>query len=372
MSTPWGSCSENGEILPQKTQPHRSPSAFYLASGRISTERTNLPANDWAGGDGPCAETWRVTLLIRPSWVPHSLVCSSQGKSGDRVGFFPANFVQRVRPGERVWRVVQGVSGSRERGHMAVRESQVRIGCRWRPFPLIFFFFFPRSQKSYADEFIHFLSLLLDLRREAGRRREVRETEQREEARPGPSWLYRGDMNLVLWLRHRFRLSAPKPVPLGWDRLNLRKDWTQRLWWRAFWRDWSFHEGVWSSGLFIYFSNTKSPRLNEKSHKRVCGSDKAFFTENTFTIVGGGWILGTSCSCQCPSLSLLPTRRVSSAHFRVFFVFFEPLGTDISFVSRASCQEHALPFMESYSATQKVRKEESLHQTCGSSSSWHK
>lgn len=48
-----------------------------------------------------------------------------QGKSGDRVGFFPANFVQRVRPGERVWRVVQGASGSRERGHMAVRESQV-------------------------------------------------------------------------------------------------------------------------------------------------------------------------------------------------------------------------------------------------------
>lgn len=49
-----------------------------------------------------------------------------QGKSGDRVGFFPANFVQRVRPGERVWRVVQGATGSRERGHMAVKESQVQ------------------------------------------------------------------------------------------------------------------------------------------------------------------------------------------------------------------------------------------------------
>ncbi|XP_030264747.1 SH3 and cysteine-rich domain-containing protein 2-like isoform X2 [Sparus aurata] len=51
-----------------------------------------------------------------------------KGKSGDRVGFFPANFVQRVRPGERVWRVVQGFSGSRERGHMAVRESQICVG----------------------------------------------------------------------------------------------------------------------------------------------------------------------------------------------------------------------------------------------------
>lgn len=52
-----------------------------------------------------------------------------QGKSGDRVGFFPANFVQRVRPGERVWRVLQGLPGNRERGHMAVKESQVFDDC---------------------------------------------------------------------------------------------------------------------------------------------------------------------------------------------------------------------------------------------------
>uniref|UniRef100_H3D2C8 SH3 and cysteine-rich domain-containing protein 2 n=1 Tax=Tetraodon nigroviridis TaxID=99883 RepID=H3D2C8_TETNG len=51
-----------------------------------------------------------------------------KGKSGDRVGFFPSNFVQRVRPGERVWRVVQGLPGNRERGHMAVRESQICVG----------------------------------------------------------------------------------------------------------------------------------------------------------------------------------------------------------------------------------------------------
>ena len=48
-----------------------------------------------------------------------------QGKSGDRVGFFPANFVQRVRPGERVWRVTQGAQGNREIGHLAVKEDQV-------------------------------------------------------------------------------------------------------------------------------------------------------------------------------------------------------------------------------------------------------
>lgn len=53
-----------------------------------------------------------------------------KGKSGDRVGFFPANFVQRVRPGERVWRVVQSSEGNRGRGHMAVRESQICVGKR--------------------------------------------------------------------------------------------------------------------------------------------------------------------------------------------------------------------------------------------------
>ncbi|XP_053299365.1 SH3 and cysteine-rich domain-containing protein 2 [Pleuronectes platessa] len=53
-----------------------------------------------------------------------------KGKSGDKVGFFPANFVQRVRPGERVWRVVQSVTATRERGHMAVRESQICVGKR--------------------------------------------------------------------------------------------------------------------------------------------------------------------------------------------------------------------------------------------------
>ncbi|TWW70245.1 SH3 and cysteine-rich domain-containing protein 2 24b2/STAC2 [Takifugu flavidus] len=51
-----------------------------------------------------------------------------KGKSGDRVGFFPSNFVQRVRPGERVWRVVQGLPGNRERGHMAICVGKLEDG----------------------------------------------------------------------------------------------------------------------------------------------------------------------------------------------------------------------------------------------------
>lgn len=49
-----------------------------------------------------------------------------QGKIGDRVGFFPANFVQRVRPGENVWRCCQPFSGNKEQGYMSLKESQVR------------------------------------------------------------------------------------------------------------------------------------------------------------------------------------------------------------------------------------------------------
>ncbi len=48
-----------------------------------------------------------------------------QGKYGDRVGLFPANFVQRVRPGERVWKVTQDVHGNKDLGHLTVKEAQV-------------------------------------------------------------------------------------------------------------------------------------------------------------------------------------------------------------------------------------------------------
>ncbi|KAI5102948.1 SH3 and cysteine-rich domain-containing protein isoform X2, partial [Silurus meridionalis] len=48
-----------------------------------------------------------------------------KGKSRDKVGFFPANFVQRVRPGERVWKVMEGFHGDREKGQMTVKELQV-------------------------------------------------------------------------------------------------------------------------------------------------------------------------------------------------------------------------------------------------------
>ncbi|XP_076616929.1 SH3 and cysteine-rich domain-containing protein 2-like isoform X2 [Chaetodon auriga] len=47
-----------------------------------------------------------------------------KGKSRDKVGLFPANFVQRVRPGERVWKVTAGFHGNRDKGQMTVKEAQ--------------------------------------------------------------------------------------------------------------------------------------------------------------------------------------------------------------------------------------------------------
>ncbi|MED6247392.1 hypothetical protein ATANTOWER_031642 [Ataeniobius toweri] len=51
-----------------------------------------------------------------------------KGKSKDMVGFFPANFVQRVRPGERVWKVTAAFHGNRDKGQMTVKENQICIG----------------------------------------------------------------------------------------------------------------------------------------------------------------------------------------------------------------------------------------------------
>ncbi|XP_035525412.1 SH3 and cysteine-rich domain-containing protein 2-like [Morone saxatilis] len=51
-----------------------------------------------------------------------------KGKSRDMVGLFPANFVQRVRPGERVWKVTAGFHGNRDKGQMTVKEGQICVG----------------------------------------------------------------------------------------------------------------------------------------------------------------------------------------------------------------------------------------------------
>ncbi|XP_072927830.1 SH3 and cysteine-rich domain-containing protein 2-like isoform X1 [Hemitrygon akajei] len=51
-----------------------------------------------------------------------------KGKIGDRVGFFPANFVQRIRPGEKVWQCNKTFQGSKEQGQLPLKELQICVG----------------------------------------------------------------------------------------------------------------------------------------------------------------------------------------------------------------------------------------------------
>ncbi|XP_077170601.1 SH3 and cysteine-rich domain-containing protein 2 isoform X1 [Paroedura picta] len=51
-----------------------------------------------------------------------------KGKKGDCLGFFPANFVQRVRPGETVWRCCRTFFGNKEQGQLSLKENQICVG----------------------------------------------------------------------------------------------------------------------------------------------------------------------------------------------------------------------------------------------------
>ncbi|XP_053309956.1 SH3 and cysteine-rich domain-containing protein 2 [Spea bombifrons] len=51
-----------------------------------------------------------------------------KGKCGDRTGFFPANFVQRVRLGETVWRCTESFQGVKDQGQLSLKEGQICVG----------------------------------------------------------------------------------------------------------------------------------------------------------------------------------------------------------------------------------------------------
>lgn len=50
---------------------------------------------------------------------------SFQGKIQDRIGFFPANFVQRVQQNEKIFRCVRTFVGCKEQGQITLKENQV-------------------------------------------------------------------------------------------------------------------------------------------------------------------------------------------------------------------------------------------------------
>ncbi|CAM9841581.1 unnamed protein product [Bubo scandiacus] len=108
--------------------------------GRAGCVR-RLPGGRRGGTGPPCSPTWLSTSSCprssrtwrcspgdRVTLVDDSNEEWWKGKVGDRLGFFPANFVQRVRPGESVWRSCRNVPGDREQGRLSLRENQICVG----------------------------------------------------------------------------------------------------------------------------------------------------------------------------------------------------------------------------------------------------
>ncbi|GCC19532.1 hypothetical protein chiPu_0000052 [Chiloscyllium punctatum] len=51
----------------------------------------------------------------------------AKGKIADRVGYFPATFVQKVLVGEKVFRCTKPFSGCKEEGQINVKENQICV-----------------------------------------------------------------------------------------------------------------------------------------------------------------------------------------------------------------------------------------------------
>ncbi|XP_074140692.1 SH3 and cysteine-rich domain-containing protein [Sminthopsis crassicaudata] len=70
-------------------------------------------------------------LEMRPGDVVTLLEDSNEdwwkGKIQDRTGFFPANFVQRVQPEEKIFKCVQTFIGCKEQGQITLKENQICV-----------------------------------------------------------------------------------------------------------------------------------------------------------------------------------------------------------------------------------------------------
>lgn len=53
-----------------------------------------------------------------------------QGKIRERTGFIPANYIIRVRAGERVYKVTRSFVGNREMGQITLKKDQVKTQAR--------------------------------------------------------------------------------------------------------------------------------------------------------------------------------------------------------------------------------------------------
>ncbi|KAB0360978.1 hypothetical protein FD754_005134, partial [Muntiacus muntjak] len=69
-----------------------------------------------------------VTIITMNATIMAAcLFFSFQGKIQDRIGFFPANFVQRVHQNEKIFRCVRTFTGCKEQGQITLKENQICV-----------------------------------------------------------------------------------------------------------------------------------------------------------------------------------------------------------------------------------------------------
>lgn len=67
-----------------------------------------------------------ASYRLAPTPTLHPSTDFFQGKIGEKIGYFPPNFIIRVRAGERVHKVTRSFVGNREIGQITLKKDQVR------------------------------------------------------------------------------------------------------------------------------------------------------------------------------------------------------------------------------------------------------
>ncbi|XP_018425111.1 PREDICTED: SH3 and cysteine-rich domain-containing protein 3 isoform X1 [Nanorana parkeri] len=96
----------------KKTQPGFMQSHYFVALYRFKAlEKDDL---DFQAGD-------RITVIddSNEEWW--------RGKIGEKAGYLPANFIIRVRAGERVYKVTRSFVGNREIGQITLKRDQIVV-----------------------------------------------------------------------------------------------------------------------------------------------------------------------------------------------------------------------------------------------------
>ncbi|KAL7833059.1 hypothetical protein SRHO_G00300770 [Serrasalmus rhombeus] len=100
-----------------------------LPHGKNWTDRSRSELV-WVGMDQCRHDVSRASKLIpgdRITVIDDSNEEWWRGKIGERSGFLPANYIIRVRSGERVYKVTRSFVGNREMGQITLKKDQIVV-----------------------------------------------------------------------------------------------------------------------------------------------------------------------------------------------------------------------------------------------------